>query len=115
MDNNMDQYKLETIKRDFDALVTTIQSVYDLRGIGVSAAYVSQQIMEYMLWQYHARETNFWNFSHQMFDESEVEFTKSARGNMSVSFKPFGADRIPIKVKYSGKNPWKIVVGYRND
>lgn len=30
--------------------------------------------------------------------------------------KPYGAtSRIPVKMKYSGSNPWKIVVGYRKE
>ena len=111
----MNSWELDQIKRDFDALVTTIQSVYDLRGIGVSAAYVSQDMMNWMRQCSGLKENMFWVIRTQMFDESEVEFKKTARGNVSVSFKPYGADRIPVKLKYSGKNPWKIVVGYRDE
>lgn len=88
----MNSWELDQIKRDFDALVTTIQSVYDLRGIGVSAAYVSQDIMDWMRQCNGLKENMCWFVRSQMFDESEVVFKKNARGSESVSFQPFGAD-----------------------
>ena len=110
----MNSWELDQIKRDFDALVTTIQSIYDLRGIGVSAAYISKQMMDWMRQCYGLKENMFWVVKSQMFDEAEVVFKEKPKGGESVSFKPFGADRIPVKVKYSGKNPWKIVVAYHD-
>lgn len=32
-----------------------------------------------------------------------------------MTIRPYGAERIPVKGKYSGKNPWKIVCGYRKN
>ena len=40
---------MSNAKEDFEALVTTIESIYDLRGIGVSAAYVGTGLWEYMV------------------------------------------------------------------
>lgn len=83
---------------DFDALSATISSVYGLRGIGVSAAYVSRGMWEWMQEQHRA----------------EVEFHTTKTGALAATMKPFGVGRsIPVKVKYSGSNPWKIVVGCR--
>lgn len=106
----------EQIEYDFDALAATVESIYGLRGIGVSAVYVSQALYDWMCLQFR-NKANGWTSSHwcQCFDESRVECHETKTGALRMTFKPYGADRIVIRVKYTGKNPWKIVCGYRKE
>lgn len=108
----------ERIRTFFRELVTTIESVYDLRGMGVSAAYVDEAI-----WKWMYKQSLLPTFgtayycADQYFTESEAVVKTTPDGKVNrASFKPYGATRrIPIKVKYTGKNPWKIVVGHRQE
>ena len=109
---------------DFAALSTTITSVYDLRGIGVSAVYVGRETWDWMQEQ-DAKKRNTtrslvtgYRLVHpdQDYDEADVEFHKTKSGALVATMKPYGADRkIPVKVKFSGECPWKIVVGYKKE
>lgn len=102
------------MESDFQALVATIGSIYELRGIGVSAVYVSADMMRWM--RDRARDRDKTYVLHcQAFDEAGVEFGKTLKGNERVVMNPVGAGRLPVKTKYSGGNPWKIVVGYRKE
>ena len=112
------EYDNETIHQFFSELVTTIESVYDLRGIGVSAAYVDEAIWKWMYKQSLLPPFGTsYKSADQYFTESEAMVKTAQDGKViRASFKPYGATRrIPIKVKYSGKNPWKVVVGYREE
>ena len=48
------------------------------------------------------------------FRRGKVEYHETKTGER-MTFQPYGADRIPIKAKYSGQNPWKIVCGYQKE
>ena len=103
---------------DFKSLVTTIESIYDLRGIGVSAVYVDRDLWEYMVNQSRLPPFNTNpNCADQCFTEVDpkVSTTHDGRRVIRITIKPYGADRIPVKLKYSGSNPWKAVVTYRKD
>lgn len=106
-------------KRDFEALSNTIISIYDLRGIGVSAAYVSNSLWKWMLDEYARLEKygtwQKYGSCSQCFDEAKPELKKTKTGAIRFTIQPYGADKIPVKPKYSGKNPWKIVCGYRKE
>jgi hypothetical protein len=104
-------------EKDFQALIATIESIYDLRGIGVSAAYVSRELWEYMVHQSLLPPFgSSWNCADQYFTEAEPEVSTTQDGKVKrITIKPYGADRIPVKVKYSGSNPWKVVATYRKD
>lgn len=99
----------------FNDLSTTVQSIYDLRGIGVSAVYVSPELFSWMREQCANKEKNWLGVKWcQHFDEAKVECHATKTGER-MTFQPYGADRIPIKAKFSGENPWKIVCGYRKE
>lgn len=110
--------------REFQELTTTVSSIYDLRGIGVSAVYVSENLWIWMREQSNLvpfdAESNNWPMlnnrrADQYYSEAEVKFHKTKTGSLTATMQPYGADRIPVKVKYSGTNPWKIVCGYRKE
>ena len=109
---------MEEQGRDFEALSTTISSIYDLRGIGVSAVYVS---VDLWCWIRVAedrknRRHGYWLCGEQSYDESGVKYKVTPSGVERVTIKPYGADHnIPVKPKYIGKQPWKIVVTYRDE
>lgn len=116
------EYGIERLEGDFIALCTTISSVYDLRGIGVSAAYVSREMWDWMQEQNRERLNikrdifgNPYTYAAQCFIDVAAEFHHTKSGSLAVTIKPYGSERIPVKVKYSGKNPWKITVGYRKE
>lgn len=107
---------IDEIAKDFESLSVTISSIYDLRGIGVSAAYVSKELWEYMVNQSLLPPFgSCMNCADQYYSEAEVKFYKTKTGALKATMQPYGADCIPVKVKYSGKNPWKLVCGYRKD
>jgi len=105
-----------SVSYDFDALSATVQSIYGLRGIGVSAVYVDQILYDWMMEQCQ-NKTNGWQGSRwqQCFDDSDVECHRTKNGSIRMTFKPYWCDRIPIRVKHTGENPWKIVCGYRKE
>ena len=112
------------IAADFLALSTTISSIYDLRGIGVSAVYVSPDMWEWMRDQEYKKANTTrclitgYRLVHpdQYYDESGAEFHITKSGNEVATMKPYGANRkIPVKVKYTGDGPWEIVVGYEKE
>lgn len=107
----------DEIAKDFESMSVTISSIYDLRGIGVSAAYVSKELWEYMVNQSLLPPFgSCWNCADQYFTEAEPKVSTTQDGRVKrITIKPYGADRIPVKVKYSGGNPWKVVVTYRKD
>lgn len=100
---------------DFESLSTTISSVYDLRGIVVQAVYVRDDLWAWMR-DTEDRKGSRYGFcfpGEQSYDEAEVVWKETRSGTVRVTMKPYGADHnIPIKQKYSGKQPWKIVVTY---
>ena len=103
---------------DFTALSTTISSIYDLRGIGVQAVYVRDDLWEWMREMENRKGSRygFWFPSEQSYDEAEVVWKETRSGAVRVTMKPYGADHsIPVKQKYSGKQPWKIVVTYKDE
>ena len=108
---------MSNAKEDFEALVTTIESIYDLRGIGVSAAYVGRELWDYMVNQSLLPPFgSCWNCADQYFTEAEPKVSTTQDGKVrQITIKPYGADRIPVEVKYSGSNPWKVVATYRKD
>lgn len=103
---------------DFQTLSTTISSIYDLRGIGVQAVYVSSDLWQWMR-EMEDRTTlhlSYWVPGEQYYQEAEVKWKTRYGGSSSCTIKPYGADHnIPVKIKYSGKQPWKIVVTYRKE
>lgn len=104
--------------QDFVALVNTIQSVYDLRGIGVQAVYVSKGLWDWMRGMESRKPMrgDCWLEGEQCYDEADVAWKTARSGALSVTVSPCGADHnIPVKIKYSGKQPWKIVVTYRKE
>lgn len=105
----------ERLEGYFNDLSTTVQSIYDMRGIGVSAVYVNQELFDWVHEQCDNKAKNWLGVKWcQHFDEAKVEYHATKTGER-MTFQPYGADRIPIKVKYSGQNPWKIVCGYRKE
>ena len=112
------------IGKIFEELSTTISSVYDLRGIGVSAVYVGREIWDWMQDQDAKRLNTTRSLitgyllvrPAQSYEEADVEFHRTKSGALVATMKPYGADRkIPVKVKFSGECPWKIVVGYKKE
>lgn len=108
----------------FKELSTTISSVYDLRGIGVSAVYVGREIWDWMQEQDAKRLDTTRSLitgcrlvcSAQSYEEADVEFHKTKTGSLVATMKPYGVKRrLPVKVKFSGESPWKIVVGYKKE
>lgn len=104
---------------DFESLSTTISSVYDLRGIGVQAVYVRYDLWAWMR-ETEDRKCNgrygFLMSGEQSYDAAEVAWKETRSGAVRVTMKPYGADHnIPVKQKYSGKQPWKIVVTYKKE
>lgn len=104
----------EEIGEDFDALCTTISSIYDLRGIGAKAVHVWHGMCDWMQWI----EQNAHRLSRirgeQSYEESRVVWKTTKSGKQKVTFKPYGADHnIPVKVKRGGEAPWKIIVTYK--
>lgn len=104
--------------QDFVALVSTIQSVYDLRGIGVQAVYVCKGLWDWM----YAMESRkpmrggCWLEGEQYYDEANVVWKTTRSGAERVTMRPYGVDHgIPVKIKHSGKQPWKFVVTYRKE
>lgn len=105
----------DRLERNFNDLYRTVQSIYDLRGIGVSAVYVDQELFDWMHEQCDNKEKNWMGVKWcQYFDEANVECHATKTGER-MTFQPYGADRIPIEAKYSGQNPWNIVCGYREE
>ena len=105
----------ERLEGYFNDLSTTVQSIYDLRGIGVSAVYVSPELFDWIHEQCDNKTKNWLDVKWcQHFDEAKVEYHETKTGER-MTFQPYRADRIPIKAKYSGQNPWKIVCGYRKE
>ena len=105
----------ERLEGYFNDLSTTVQYIYNLRGIGVSAVYVNQELLDWMHEQCDNKAKNWLGVKWcQHFDDAKVEYHATKTGER-MTFQPYGADRIPIKVKYSGQNPWKIVCGYRDE
>ena len=104
-------------KEDFKALVRTIESIYDLRGIGVSAVFVSRELWEYMVTQ--SLLPHFGTClvcADQYFTEAEPKVSTARDGKVKrITIKPYGANRMPVKVKYVGNNPWQVVAEYRKD
>lgn len=104
-------------EKDFEALSVTISSIYDLRGIGVSAVFVCS-----MMWEYMVRQSllppfgSCWNCADQYFTEAKPKVSTTKDGKVKrITIQPYGADRIPVKVKYLGGYPWRILVSYRKD
>lgn len=94
---------------------TTVQSIYDLCGICVSSVYVSTELFDWMHEQCDNKAKNWLGVKWcRQFDEARVEYHVTKTGER-ITFHPYGADRIQIKVKYSGRKPWKIVCGYRKE
>lgn len=105
----------DRLERNFNDLSRTVQSIYDLRGIGVSEVYVSPELFGWMLEQCANKAKNWLGVKWcQYFDEANVECHATENGDR-MTFKPYGADRIPIKAKFTGESPWKIVCGYRDE
>ena len=104
-------------RADFESLVTTIGSVYELRGIGVSYVKACHAILDWMLDQSKLRpfgESS--NSAEQCFSEADVKINDSGCGNVAITMKPWGADkRIPVGIKRSGNNPWSITVEYKEE
>lgn len=106
-------------RSDFDALVTTVSSIYDLRGIGVASVSVVPEIWDWMVEQ--SRKKPFgesWDSASQTFTYSDVivrELGNNEDGSIrrTISIKPYGSDRIPVKIKHGGVKPWRISVEYR--
>ena len=105
----------DEIAQDFESLSVTISSIYDLRGIGVSAVYVSRELWNWMREQSKLVPFHEEGDADQYYSEAEVKFYKTKTRALKATMQPYGADCIPVKVKYSGKNPWKLVCGYRKD
>lgn len=108
---------MNEIGEDFEALCVTISSIYDLRGIGVQAAYVSDALWN---WMREAEDRknggSYWRTGEQRYNEVNVEWKTTKTGALRLTIWPYGSDHaIPVKPKYSGKKPWKIVVTYRED
>lgn len=98
----------EKHRRDLANLSATVSSVLGLRGMGVSAVYVSPALMDFLRGE--TRE------SCMEYDYAGVLFRKTRTGLERVTIQPYGtAKPIPVKTKYSGKNPWKATIGYRKD
>lgn len=112
------------IEKIFEELSTTISSIYDLRGIGVSAVYVGREIWDWMQEQ-DAKRLNTTRIlitgnrlmrPAQCYEEADVEFHKTKTGSLVATMKPYGVKRrLSVKVKFSGESPWKIVVGYKKE
>lgn len=96
------------MEEDYSALVRTIESIFDLRGIAVSAVYVRKDLMEWIRSQ--ANACLEWQRSNE-FERGDVLIRTTKAGNERVTMQPYGAEKpIPVKTQYSGKAPWKIVV-----
>ena len=93
---------------DLAALSATVSSVLELRGIGVYAAYVNPDLMEFLRGE--TRE------SCMEYDYAGVLFGKTRIGLERVTIQPYGAVKpIPVKVKFTGANPWKVTIGYKKE
>lgn len=103
-----------TCAEDFQALSKTISSIYELHRLGVTAIYVCRELWEWM--QYHECKSPTLRLPiDKSYEESGAEFHSTKNGTMVATMKPLGADsKIPVKVKFSGNTPWKVVVAYRN-
>lgn len=100
------------MEEHWEALVNTIESIYDLRGIIVTAVYLRRDLMEWVRSQATSLQ---WQRSVD-FDEGNVVIRKTKSGAERVTMQPYGAERpIPVKGKYSGGTPWKVVCAEGGD
>lgn len=103
---------------DFEALCTTISSIYDLCGIGVQSVYVLPSLWGWMVEMERRLKSPCCFLAHgqQCYEEAIVLWCESRSGKMHVTIKPYGSNRnIPVKIKRSGSKPWKIIVSYREE
>ena len=113
----------EDPRSDFESLVTTIGSIYELRGIGVSYVKVCRDIWEWLFDQDTlAPFGKSYNSAEQCFSEADVRIRHRMIDEdkhlheYTITIKPYGADRrIPVGIKTSGNNPWSITVEYKKE
>lgn len=96
------------MEEHYESLVNTIESIYDLRGICVTAVYVRDDLMEWIRKQGSPRFS--WERSVVFEERGNVAFHKTKNKTERVTMQPYGARKpIPVKGKYSGSTPWKVV------
>ena len=101
-------------EEDYVALVNTVESIFNLRGIVVSAVYVRKDLMEWIRKQANAPFQ--WQKSVEFEQYGNVLIRTTKSGNERVTMQPYGAVKpIPVKTKYSGESPWKVVCGLASD
>lgn len=97
--------------QDFEALICTIQSIYDLKGIGVEAVYVCEDLWKWMEEMERRRKRNvgYWVKGEQYYNEAAPVWHSISL----LSIQPYGAYTcIPIMVKNTGEHPWEVVTAY---
>jgi len=76
----------------------------DFYSVKVAAVYVHKDMMDWLL---NLESSESWAW-----ERGGIQVHKTKTGSEVVTMRPYGmGDKIPVKGKYSGHGPWKIVLG----